>query len=164
MLDGFNILKQYSDGGIAWIQTTKNLDAARERIKFLAASAPGEYVVLCQITQKVVAREISRCQPAGTNQIGILPVPEGRRFNRIRLKPSGSLILSLDGEHQRRFPCLILDSSQGGFRLRVGLKLRRGQVVEVVAKNAPFTSVACRVIWVGGRGSGHEEEVGLQDV
>jgi hypothetical protein len=52
MLDGFTILKKCSDGGIAWRETIKNLDAARERIKFLATNAPGEYVVFWQATQR----------------------------------------------------------------------------------------------------------------
>jgi hypothetical protein len=61
-------------------------------------------------------------------------------------------------------PCLILDVSQEGFRLRGDFRLRRGQLVELIAEDAPLSSVQFEVIWTGKAGSGHEGEVGLQTV
>ncbi len=46
------------------------------------------------------------------------------------------------------FPCLIVDRSQEGFRLRGNFSLRRGQIVELIADD-PEDSVRCEVIWVG---------------
>jgi PilZ domain len=88
--------------------------------------------------------------------------PEGRRSKRIALKTRGSLVVTKDYENPRRFPCLIVDTSQWGFRVRVGGRLRRGQVVEVVSDDDPLTSVGCRVIWVGKTGSKEQGEAGLQ--
>ena len=88
--------------------------------------------------------------------------PEGRQSNRIALKTRGSLIVTNDYENPRRLPCLIVDASQGGFRVRVGARLRRGHVVEVVSDDDPLTSVGCRVIWVGKTGTKEQGEAGLQ--
>ena len=63
---------------------------------------------------------------------------------------------------QQRHPCLIIDASRRGFRLRVSIPLRRGRIVEVVSDDDPSTSVPCRVIWVGREGSKQEGEVGLE--
>jgi len=88
--------------------------------------------------------------------------PDCRQSQRVVLKAQGSLVLTRDYEHQLRFPCLIINSSQGGFRLRVNFRLRCGQVVEVVSAEDPLTSVECRVIWVGKAGSQEQGEAGLQ--
>jgi hypothetical protein len=56
-------------------------------------------------------------------------------------------------------PCLIVDRSPEGFRLRGNFRLKRGQIVELVADD-PVDSVRCEVISVGkGEKAG---EVGLQ--
>jgi hypothetical protein len=60
-------------------------------------------------------------------------------------------------------PCLIVDSSKQGFRLRGEFRLRRGQLVEVIVDD-PVDSVPCEVIWIGKAGSKQEGEAGLQTV
>ena len=60
------------------------------------------------------------------------------------------------------FPCLIVDRSQEGFRLRGSFKLRRGQIVEVISAADPLNAVRCTVVWVGKAGSKQEREVGLE--
>ena len=67
--------------------------------------------------------------------------PDSRRSKRVALKRRGSLVVTRDYENPRRLPCLIVDASQWGFRVRVGARLRRGQVVEVVSDDDPLTSV-----------------------
>ncbi len=73
------------------------------------------------------------------------PVPEGRRSKRIFSKsPRGSLVVNLD-RNQKRFPCLVLDSSQDGFRVRGSFHLRRGQIVEVILDEEPLNAMRCNV-------------------
>jgi hypothetical protein len=86
---------------------------------------------------------------------------EHRRAKRIAAKKRASLVFHFS-ERAERFPCLIVDSSQNGFRLHLGFQLRRGQVVEVVPHDDPFHWVQCRVIWVGKLGSKQERQVGLE--
>jgi len=57
-------------------------------------------------------------------------------------------------------PCLIVDRSQEGFRLRCDFRLRRGQLVELVVDD-PVNSVRCEVIWIGSAGSQQAGEAGL---
>jgi hypothetical protein len=90
-------------------------------------------------------------------------IPEGRRSKRILTKQRASLIINLDG-NQKRFPCLLIDSSKDGFRLRGSFHLRRGQVVEVILDEEPLRSVRCKVVWVGKAGSKQEHETGLETV
>jgi hypothetical protein len=54
MWNGFDILRKLPDGGIVWVETAHDLEAARERIRSFATYKPGEYVVFCQETQKVI--------------------------------------------------------------------------------------------------------------
>ena len=89
------------------------------------------------------------------------PIPEGRRLKRAAVKKRASLVVNL-GRQEERIPCLILDRSQNGFRLRQTFRLKRGQVVEVILDEDPLDAVKCTVIWVGKPGSKHEGEVGLQ--
>jgi hypothetical protein len=86
---------------------------------------------------------------------------EVRRSKRVMLKRRASLVVNLDRD-ERRLPCLVLDSSKEGYRLRGSFHLRRGQFVEIVFDPEPFRSVRCRVVWVGKAGSKQEGEVGLQ--
>jgi PilZ domain len=88
---------------------------------------------------------------------------EGRRSKRVMLKRRASLVVNLDRD-ERRLPCLVLDSSKEGYRLRGSFHLRRGQFVEIVFDPEPFRSVRCRVVWVGKAGSKQEGEVGLEIV
>ena len=77
------------------------------------------------------------------------------------MRKRASLVLKR-GRHEERIPCLILDSSQDGFKVRGTLRLRRGQVVELILDEDPLIAVHCSVIWVGKPGSKHEGDVGLQ--
>jgi hypothetical protein len=61
------------------------------------------------------------------------------------------------------FPCLVIDKSQEGFRLRGSFRLKRGQIVELVLDD-PVDSARCEVIWVGKEGSEWGGEAGLQIV
>lgn len=85
-----------------------------------------------------------------------------RQFDRLPSKKRGSLVITPEYEHAQRFPCLIIDASPVGFKLRVGVRLRRGQLVEVIANDDPFTAVPCTVIWVGDPGSKQQGVVGLR--
>ena len=90
------------------------------------------------------------------------PVPEGRRSKRIFSKyPRGSLVVNLD-RNQKRLPCLVLDSSRDGFRVRGSFQLRRRQIVEIILDADPLDAVRCSVVWIGKAGSRHEGEVGLK--
>jgi hypothetical protein len=83
-------------------------------------------------------------------------------LKRVATKRQANIIVS-PRLRPERFPCLIVDSSPGGFRVRGGLRLRRGQVVEVIPEEE-LTAVRCSVVWIGKRGSKHEGEVGLKTV
>jgi hypothetical protein len=90
------------------------------------------------------------------------PVPE-RRLKRLMSKVPASLVINLERKPER-LPCLILDSSKEGFRLRGSFHLRRGQLVEIILDEDPVRSVRCNVVWVGKAGSKQEGEVGLETV
>jgi hypothetical protein len=92
-----------------------------------------------------------------------LPVPSGRSSQRSSSKTRASLITGLK-TNPKRCPCLVLDSSKDGFRLRGSFHLHRGQVVEIILDDDPGSPVRCSVIWVGRPGSKHEGEAGLQTV
>ncbi len=91
------------------------------------------------------------------------PVLQGRRSTRVMSKKRASLVINLD-RSQQRLPCLVLDSSKEGFRLRGISHLRRGQVVELILDEDPLSPERCRVVWVGKTGSKREGEVGLETV
>ena len=88
-----------------------------------------------------------------------MPITERRYSKRSPRKRRASLILEL-----KRQPCLVLDSSNDGFRVRGAFQLRRGQVVEVILDEDPLNAVRCSVVWVGKAGSKQEGEVGLETV
>jgi hypothetical protein len=87
--------------------------------------------------------------------------PDSRRSERVVRRRRASIVANLRGQPER-FPCLIVDSSQNGFRLR-GLfsKLRRGQTIEVIPEDEPFNTVSCNVVWTGARGSKQEGQIGV---
>jgi hypothetical protein len=91
------------------------------------------------------------------------PVPKARRSKRVVAKRRASLVINLD-RNQRRLPCLLLDSSKEGFRLRGIFHLRRSQVVELIFDEDPLSSKRCSVVWVGKAGSEQEGEVGLETI
>jgi PilZ domain len=89
------------------------------------------------------------------------PVPPGRRSRRALLKTPASLVVNLD-RNPKRLPCLVIDSSKEGFRLRGSFDLRRGQVVELILGEDMPTPERCKVIWIGKAGSKREGELGLE--
>jgi hypothetical protein len=54
MFDAFDILKKLPDGGIVWMESAKDLETAKARIRLFATYKPGEYVIFCQQTQSVI--------------------------------------------------------------------------------------------------------------
>ena len=88
--------------------------------------------------------------------------PQGRRPKRIVTKQRASLVINLNGT-QKMLPCLIVDRSQGGFRLKGNFRLGRGQLVELVLDD-PVDSVRCEVVWTGKTELEQVGEVGLQIV
>jgi len=92
-----------------------------------------------------------------------ISIPGGRRRSvRVATKKRANLVINLRG-NQTMLPCLIVDRSQEGFRLRGSFRLRRGQLVELVLDD-PVDSVRCEVIWVGRAGSQQEGQAGVQTV
>lgn len=90
-------------------------------------------------------------------------VPKVRRSKRMVLKRRASLVINLDRK-PKRLPCLVLDSSKEGFRLRGSFDLRRGQVVELIFEEETPSTEKCSVVWVGKAGSKQAGEAGLQTV
>jgi PilZ domain len=92
--------------------------------------------------------------------------PEARRSKRIALKKPASLVITHEnlGSSQKRVPCLVLDSGQGGFRLHVDFRLRPGQAVELILAEDPLSAMRCSVVWVGKAGSKQQGEIGLEIV
>ena len=91
------------------------------------------------------------------------PVPEGRRLKRIESRKRASLIINLE-RNQTRIPCLVVDASERGFRLHGNFRLRRGQAVELILDEDPYSAVRCSVVWIGKAGSKQEGEIGLEAV
>ena len=95
--------------------------------------------------------------------VPLSPAHEGRRSKRVVMKKGASVVVNL-GSHPQRVPCLIVDRSEGGFRLRGGFRLKRGQLVEVIPGDDELNAIRCNVIWIGKPGSKQEGEVGLKAV
>ena len=89
------------------------------------------------------------------------PVRKARRSKRVVAKRRASLVINLDRK-PKRLPCLVLDTSKEGFRLRGSFDLRRGQVVELSLDEETPSAERCSVVWVGKAGSKQEGEVGLE--
>jgi hypothetical protein len=92
-----------------------------------------------------------------------IPAHENRRSKRVATKKGASVVVSL-GSQPQRIPCLIVDRSPEGFRLRGSFRLRRGQVVEVIPGADELDAIPCSVVWVGKIGSKNEGEVGVETV
>jgi len=107
-------------------------------------------------------RSTTTLRPWG-ERMPTFPVPQGRRSTRVTSKKRASLVINLD-RNPKRLPCLVLDSSKEGFRLRGSFDLRRGQVVELILDENMPSPERCRVVWVGKAGSKQQGEVGLETV
>jgi PilZ domain len=102
-------------------------------------------------------REVfERVSEPGAASVRNSPASERRRSKRSTTKNRASLIVNLKGRAER-FPCIVVDRSEHGLRLRGGFQLKRGQVVEV-GLDEDFLTVQCRVKWVG------KGEAGLETV
>ena len=88
------------------------------------------------------------------------PVPPGRRSRRAVSKSPASLVIHLD-RNPKRLPCIVVDSSKEGFRLRGSFDLMCGQVELILREDMP-TPERCKVVWVGKAGSKRERELGLE--
>ena len=53
MLSPFHILKAQNDGSRRWMEGATNLELAKARVKVLAASSPGEYVITNLVGQEI---------------------------------------------------------------------------------------------------------------
>ena len=91
------------------------------------------------------------------------PFRKDRRSKRVLSKRRASLVINLDRKPER-LPCLVLDSSKEGYRLRGNLDLRRGQVVELILDEETPSPERCSVVWVGKAGSKQEGEAGLETI
>jgi hypothetical protein len=88
-----------------------------------------------------------------------MPIIDRRYSKRSPGKRRASLVLDL-----KRHSCLVLDSSNNGFRVRGSFHLRQGQVVEIILDEDPLNAVRCSVVWIGKAGSKLEGEMGLEIV
>jgi hypothetical protein len=86
---------------------------------------------------------------------------EARRSKRIVLRKGASVVVNL-GSKPQRVPCLIVDRSPEGFRLRGGFRLKRGQLVEVIPSDDELNAIRCSVVWIGKPGSKQDGEIGLK--
>ena len=89
------------------------------------------------------------------------PVPKARRSKRVVAKRRASLVINLDRK-PKRHPCMVLDSSKEGFRLRGSFDLRRGQLVELILDEETPITERCSAVWIGKAGSEQEGQVGLK--
>jgi PilZ domain-containing protein len=86
-----------------------------------------------------------------------------RRSERRPLQIPACVVI--DPNHNpNRIPCLIVDLTTKGFRLRGNFNLSPGQVVQVILEHQPQISVQSRVVWVGKTDSKQEGEFGLEVV
>jgi len=86
-----------------------------------------------------------------------------RRSERTPLQIPACVVLDLN-RNPNRIPCLIVDLTIKGFRLRGNLNLSRGQVVQVILEHQPQISFHSRVVWIGQANSMQEGEFGLEVV
>jgi hypothetical protein len=87
--------------------------------------------------------------------------PLGRRSRRVVWKRPASLVVNVNSRTQR-LPCLVLDSSKNGYRLRAGFGLRHGQAVDLIVGENPPMCEHCTVVWIGKTGSQQEGEAGVE--
>jgi hypothetical protein len=88
------------------------------------------------------------------------PIPDGRRSKRSTTRTKVKLVINTKGD-KTILPCLIVDRSQEGFRLRGDFSLTRGQLIEIILDDKPLQPVCCKVIWVGEAGSPQAGEAGV---
>ena len=62
MESNYNIYKKYPDGMFIWVESVRDAEAGKERLRQLAVRAPGEYKLFCRETHQVVAAENSQAE------------------------------------------------------------------------------------------------------
>lgn len=87
--------------------------------------------------------------------------PRDRRSKRVGTKRLASIVVQHDSEPEE-IPCLILNISADGFRLRTVSPLQAGQVVKIILPNETHDALPCRVVWAGKEGPKRQSEAGLQ--
>lgn len=55
MVPPFDIFRAERDGDVLWLESATDLEAAWARVKMLAASTPGEYLILSQMTGRRIS-------------------------------------------------------------------------------------------------------------
>jgi PilZ domain len=83
-----------------------------------------------------------------------------RKFEREPVKKIVHLVVRSDGERLGA-GAYTVDLSPRGTRVHTALDLIPGQIVEFQPENSGFIT-RCKVVWRGGRGSGAEDEAGLE--
>ena len=51
---GYDILKKDTAGAPIWLEAVRDLDTAKRRVAELVENSPGEYVVFCERTSRIV--------------------------------------------------------------------------------------------------------------
>jgi PilZ domain-containing protein len=83
-----------------------------------------------------------------------------RRSQRVAQKKRGRLVVN----NQKLLPCIVVDSSKEGFRLRASVRARRGDMVEVILDEPDAHIEQCSVVWIGKPDTKEFGEVGLEIV
>src|SRR5262249_54265525 len=89
------------------------------------------------------------------------PFKRSSERQRQPTKKQASLITNLRG-HLQRHPCLIVDISEGGYRVRGSFRIKRGQFVKVIPADDRLSVAKCSVVWVGRMGTAQQGEAGLE--
>jgi hypothetical protein len=82
-----------------------------------------------------------------------------RRSTRSAAKAHVSLAINAQS-HCEKLPCLIVDISEEGLRIRGNFGLKPGLVVGITPSEIPKLMTRCRVVWVSEPGP--DQETGLQ--
>ena len=64
MDDSYDIFRRHPDGMFVLVDSVKDLNTAKERLKQLAAVSPAEYLAFNPDTRRVAAKECSRAASA----------------------------------------------------------------------------------------------------
>ena len=133
----------------------------RHARELLGRSLIGSILTFRNSTPRYNVHNQPTAPESGAKKVPNIPIPGGRRSIRVAMRKRANLVINLRG-NQTMLPCLIVDKSQEGFRLRGNFNLRRGQLVELVVDD--MNSVRCEVRWVGKAGSQQAGEAGFQAI
>jgi PilZ domain-containing protein len=128
-------------------------DAVRKKLKSLILWARSHF-------QQLFSAYCNR-RPGRFNVLHMSPFKRNSERHGARLY--ASLIVNLNRQVQR-LPCLILDISRRGYRVRGSFRLKRGEQVEVIPRDDPIAAAKCNVVWVGRTGSALQGEAGLETI